>query len=315
MYSGQGSQYYHMGKELYDKHPRFRLWMNHCSEIVSPLLSEPLLKVLYSPESSKSKPFDDITFTNPALLSIEYSLTRVLMESGIRPDYLLGYSLGEFAAAVVSGVMSLEDGLGMSVKYAHILKDKTPNSGMLAVIDSSQIIHDFPNLFEKCWLTGRNFNSNFVVSGLSKHIDELQKNLSAKGIICQKLPVNYGFHTELIDPVEADFKALFDTINLQSPQIPVISAYRTEIIDDINHDFFWNVNRYPVEFETTISKMLDDDYHFIDVGPSGTLATFIKYLSKPSSSSSFIETINQFGKDIKTIEKLNQIFSSEVKLV
>ncbi|NQZ12186.1 MAG: acyltransferase domain-containing protein, partial [Algicola sp.] len=115
MFSGQGAQYYHMGKELYECHPRFALWMDHCDEIVEPLIGTSLIDILYDESVTKGDPFDRVLYTNPALLCIQYSLSRVLMEMDIQPDYLLGYSLGEFTAAVVSGVMSLEEGLELLV--------------------------------------------------------------------------------------------------------------------------------------------------------------------------------------------------------
>ena len=125
MFSGQGSQYYQMGKELYEKHPRFKLWMNHCDNIVSPLIETSLIEVLYE-QHKKSEPFDNIVYTNPALLSIEYSLAKILMESGIKPDFFLGYSLGELTAAILSQGISLEQGLQLSVSFAKLLERESP---------------------------------------------------------------------------------------------------------------------------------------------------------------------------------------------
>ncbi len=310
MFSGQGSQYYHMGKELYDNHPRFKLWMDHCNDILSPLLDVSLIDVLYR-KNKKSELFDNILFTNPALLCIEYSLARVLMEIGIQPDYLLGYSLGEITASVVSGAVSLEEGLELTVDYAKLLEKESPAAGMLAVIESADIIIQYPELFQNCWVTGRNFNRSFVVSGLPHDIQALQVALNQKNIMSQKLPVNFGFHTELMNPLEEKFKQMAQRVNFSPIRIPCISALTTTQIPEINAEYLWEVIRYPVEFEKTISAMLQQgDYRFIDVGPSGTLATFIKYLLPLGSNSLYFEVINQFGKDLVSLEKFTARFRS-----
>ena len=305
MFSGQGSQYYHMGKELYECHSRFRLWMDHCDEIVESLIDVSLVDILYDRNISKSDPFDRVLYTNPALLCIEYSLSRVLMEMDIQPDYLLGYSLGEFTAAVVSGAMSLEQGLELLVDYAKLLEAQTPASGMLAIIDSSDIINQYPTLFADVWLTGNNFGKNFVVSGLVKAIDVLQASLKDKNIICQRLAVDYGFHTELVDPIESQFKQLVAKIDIAPMEIPIISALKSREIETIDEHHFWQVTREPVDFAQTIYSMINQrNYTFIDVGPSGTLATFVKYLLPADSNSLPLEVINQFGHNLQSLDTL-----------
>ena len=304
MYSGQGSQYYHMGKELYENHSRFRFWMDHCDEIVHPLIQTSLIDVIYQGQG-KSEPFDQILYTNPALLCIEYSLSRVLMEMDIHPDLLLGYSLGEITTSVVSGVISLEDGIQLVVGIARLVEEKTQLVEMLAVIESQEVMTEFPDLFQNCWVTGKNFQRSFVVSGLANDIRRLQDGLNQKNIVSQRLPVKYGFHTELIDPIEEEFKQLVRNINLLPMGIPIISSLTTGTVRELNDGHIWNVIRYPVEFEQTIRSMLQkEDYIFVDVGPSGSLATFVKYLLTSNSNSLHLETINQFGRDLNSIETL-----------
>lgn len=304
MFSGQGSQYYHMGKELYDNHPRFRLWMDHCDEIAYPLIGTSLIDVLYH-QGDKKELFDNILYTNPALLSIEYSLFRILEESNIKPDYLLGYSLGEITASVISGVMSLEDGLNLTIDFAKILIDKSDNASMLAIIESELIVYQLPELFKNSWLTGRNFRKNFVVAATPENINKLQADLTNREIMTQKLAVNYGFHTELIDPLKEAFLHLVKRIQLSPIKIPTISALTTGLIEEVDAEYLWKVIREPVEFEKTIQSLLmKGNYIFIDVGPSGSLATYVKYLLPVDSNSMHKEVINQFGKDLISLDKL-----------
>jgi len=306
MFSGQGSQYYQMGKELYNEHPRFKLWMDYCDEIVSPLIGTSLVDIIYQEELSVSEPFDQLLYSNPALLCIEYSLSRVLMEMNTRPDYLIGYSLGEITASIVAGAMSLSEGLELVVDYAKLInKNENQAAGMLSIFDSVNIMTELPELFQNCTLTGKNFAGNFVVCGLQHDIQRLQQALDDKKIVSQRLAVNYAFHTQMMDVFEDDFKRLASKVNLSSVRIPIISSSTTGGIHEVTENYLWNVVRNPVEFEKTIHLTLNKgDFTFIDVGPSGSLATFVKYILPANSNSNHLEMINQFGRNLKSIEKL-----------
>lgn len=312
MLSGQGSQYYQMGRELYDKNETFRYWMDHCNNLLTPLIQTSITDILYKSES-KSTPFDRLFYSNPALMSIEYSIVKVLEEMDIKPDYLLGYSLGEIISSVISGVITLEDGLRLVVKLSKFAEEKSPSAKMLAIMSSKMILTDYPEHFQNCWLTGSNFEENFVVCGLVDKIISLQQFLTGKGLTTQLLPVKYGFHTELINPFESDYKRMVAGINLSPEKIPVISSLKTSRVNEITIEYLWEVIRYPINFQKAIENLIKEgDYTFIDAGPSGTLATFVKYILSPCSNSVTIPTINQFGRDVMAIEKLRDSFVTQM---
>jgi acyl transferase domain-containing protein len=311
MFSGQGSQYYQMGKELYENHTQFRYWMDHCDEIVQSILKTSLVEVLYR-SKGKGDPFDNIVYSNPALLCVEYSLFKVLKEMDIQPGFLLGYSLGEIIASVVSGAISLEDGTQLTVDIARLAEEKTQTAGMLAIVESPNIMSEYPDVFQDCWLTGRNFNTNFVVAGLAPAIHKLHMELGKMKVTTQILPVSYGFHTELIDPIEVACKERIRNIKISPNRMPIISSLKTEIIQELNEDHLWDVIRYPVNFEQTVNRILKmGDYIFIDSGPSGTLATCVKYMLPPNAGSITLQMMNQFGRDLSAIEKLRNCLFAE----
>jgi acyl transferase domain-containing protein len=182
---------------------------------------------------------------------------------------------------------------------------------MLAIIEPREIMIEMPDLFKNCWVTGTNFPKNFVISGLSHYIRQLKRGLDDSNKLFQKLPVKYGFHTELIDTIEEDFKQLVHSIEMGPITIPIISALKHETVEKINADFFWEVIRYPVDFEKTIKTMLvNGDYIFIDAGPSGILATFVNYNLTVDSASRTLQMINQFGKDLSSMERLRTSISN-----
>ena len=285
--------------------------MDYCDEIVSPLLQTSLIDVVYKGKG-KSESFDNILYTNPALLCVEYSLFRVLREMDINPDFLMGYSLGEIVASVAAEAISLEEGIQLVVGIARLAEERTQQASMLAIVESSSIMSAFPDIFHNCWLTGTNFKGHFVVTGFPEAIQDLQEGLNKKNIISQELPVKQGFHTALIDPIKEECKQLVRNISLSPPKIPIISSLKTGLVEELNEDYLWEAIRYPVNFQQTVERVLENgDYIFIDLGPSGTLATFIKYILTPNSGSISLPVLNQFGRDLAAVEKLRtSLFSS-----
>lgn len=311
MYSGQGSQYFHMTRELYEQNPRYRLWMDHCDDVCSPILGKSLLDTMFNPRLGRSDPFDSLADSNAALLCVEYSLTRVVQELGYQADFLLGYSLGEITAAVVAGVFSLDTAITLAVEFALLLEERTPRAGMLAVVGSTELLRTHAALFRRCWVTGRNFANNFVVSGRFADIEVLQSTLEKKNILCQRLPVNYGVHTELMDPVEEPSRRIFGALSLAPPQIPMISSASTGPLGSMSPDNLWAAMRRPVEFSRTVEKIIvEGDATFIDLGPSATLATFVKYLLPSGSGSTQLSTINRFGNDLKSMTEFQSQMTS-----
>lgn len=304
MFSGQGSQYYHMGKELYDQHPRFKAWMHYCDEIFQMHTDASLIEILYH-RNTKHDPFDHILYSNAALLSIEFSLSKILQEMGIEPDYILGYSFGEVSASVINGMISLDQGMEMAVEIARLLENNSPAAGMLAVIDSQQVMVRYPEIFKKCWLACSNFHNSFVVSGHIEDIERAYRELSHKNILCQRLPVNYAFHTPILDPIKAALVNLFSRIRETKGTKPLVSTMTTNVVDRVDGDYFWKVIRYPVQFDKTVGNLLcKGDFTFIDVGPSGTLATFVKHLLPRHSRSAYLVTMNPYGKNIDSLNNI-----------
>lgn len=305
MYSGQGSQYYQMGRELYHNNKRFQFWMDYCNDIVQPLISCSLVDTIYG-DNTKELDFDRVLFTNPALLAVQYSLTRTVMEEGLTPDYVMGHSLGEFVAAVVSGGFEFEDMARLVVRFAESLENSSDVEGaMLSVLESKDILNYEPETFKNTWLASSNFIKNFVVSGTLEEIQTVRQKLTEKNTVTQILPVKYAFHTPLMDSLESEFQRIGEDAYIGSPNIPIISCSKITVAQKIDVETLWRVARRPVEFQKTVEYLHEKgDYTFVDLGPSGTLATFVKYLMPKSSKSIALQCINPFGRDLTTFQKL-----------
>lgn len=305
MFSGQGSQYHQMGRELYDRHPRFRMWMDHCDEIVQPLIGRSLCGILYDGDD-KSRPFDRLLHTNPALIAFECSLAKVLTEAGAKPAYVLGYSLGELSAAIVGGALTLEQGLRFAVEYAQKVEAVSPPAQMLAVINAPDLERTHADLVDGCWVTARNFDQHLVVTGPVENIQRLRETLQREGVLHQVLAVNYGFHTEMQQPLQSTLLEMAGHLDFRPLRIPFVSCCDGAVYDrdsdpGVWPQRLWATFRNPVAFDTTVRGLLQHgDMHFVDVGPSGTLSTFVKYLVPTGSGASFSDVVNPFGRDVQT---------------
>ncbi|PKJ60860.1 MULTISPECIES: acyltransferase domain-containing protein [Bacillus] len=306
MFSGQGSQYYHMGKELFKENTVFRQSMLEMDAIAARRIGTSIVEEIYHPGKRVSDPFDSILFSHPAIFMIEYSLYKVLEDRGIYPDYVLGSSLGEFAAAAVSGVSDAEDILDCILEQAIIIQNSCDKGKMLAILDKPQLLNDHSQLFGNSELISINYDSHFVISGEEDHIRKIMEDLKEKQILCQLLPVSYAFHSSLIDPAESAYAEFLRSKSFQKPSIPIVSSLTGSCLHVMDENFFWNAVRKPMMFREAI-RYLESQHtcKFIDLGPSGTLAAFVKQLIPGDSAdrcSSIITPFHQELKNLNTVE-------------
>lgn len=315
LYSGQGSQYFHMGKELYQNNAGFRYWMDHCAEIAQAYTGTSIIDVLYN-SGSRLEPFDRLLYSNPAIVAIEYSLTRMLQAEGVEPDYLMGYSLGEFTAAIVSGAISLNDGIQTVCKIALLAEAHCETIDMLVVLTDIGITERFPAEFSGCVITGRNFPGSFVVSGRTGPLQKLKMFLDQQRILTQTLPVHYGFHTSSIDCIKDPLLVQMAHLRFTRPLVSVVSALTPNFLTNFDADYLWRVIREPILFDQSV-RWLDAQgpCMFIDVGPSGSLATFVKYILPATSGSGFLPTLTPYGKDLVAMDKMFKQLSGGLPVV
>ncbi len=157
MFSGQGSQYYSMGRDLYDNHGTFRYWMNYCAAVAKDHLGVNLIDHIFQERADKYEPFSRTLYTSPAIFMVNYSVAQTLMDEGVQPTLLLGYSLGEIVALAVSGFISLEDALDFLIRSAHLVETQTPPAGMLAILDSPDIVGKYRSEFQHTTVASLNF--------------------------------------------------------------------------------------------------------------------------------------------------------------
>lgn len=298
MYSGQGSQYYGMGRELYATDASFRDAMDDCNRIYREMTNRDMVTEIYS-EANKWREMTDIMLSHPALYSIGYSLTATMCSAGVRPDAVLGYSLGEYVAATVSNAIAHEDAMRLVIRQAELMESNCAAGGMLSVLAPVAHFHERPDIYRDTVIGSINFDKNFVISGSTDALYEAVRQLREESIVCSRLPVEYPFHSPLMAPLESAFRGVFENIAISAPMMPQYSPATVGQLSTLDVDHYWRVTREPVDFRGAVEMAVrDGDCRFVDLSPTGTLSGFIKY---GFGSLEHMAVMNQFGRNTETV--------------
>ncbi|MGY0058375.1 ACP S-malonyltransferase [Streptomyces sp. LZ34] len=295
MFSGQGSQYYQMGRDLYGSEPVFAAAMDRMDAVVRTELGESVLSRMYDDGRSKAHPFLETAVTHPAIVMVELALAETLRAEGIQPDLLLGASLGEFTAGVLAGVLPEDECLRMLVRQARAL-DACPPGGMLAVLARQSLYEELSELRDGTELAARNYDQHFVVAGTEEALAAAEARLRALDIPYQRVPVERGFHSRLMDPAYHACAAAMAEVRPGPPGIPLVSSAVGGPVAALTPEHFWRVAREPIEFQRTVEALEARGPHrYLDLGPSGTLHNFVRNNLRPGSRSTSMPLLSPFG--------------------
>ncbi|PTW60203.1 acyl transferase domain-containing protein [Breoghania corrubedonensis] len=232
MFTGQGGQHEGMGRGLYETEPVFRAAMERCSAILEPDLEHRLTDVLYHDEALRTL-VHDTTYTQPALFAVEYALYELWQSRGVSSEIVLGHSVGEYVAATVAGVFSLEDGLRLIARRGRLMGALPRNGAMASITAGPDRVREI--LTESgCELSvaAQNGPLNTVVSGLESEIEKLERYGSGREIPVTRLKVSHAFHSMLMDPVLAEFEDFAQGVAFHPPRLTMISNVTGEIAGD-----------------------------------------------------------------------------------
>lgn len=302
MFSGQGSQYHWMGKELFDENEVFCGALHRLDAIAVTYLGESILARIFDPAKGKNDPFIATRITHPAIVMIELALAEAVQAAGIQPDYVMGASLGEYAAAVVAGCLKPEECLRILVHQGQSLH-QGPRSGMLAVLADIEVFERMPAL-QQCEIAARNYPGHFVVAGTEVALARAEFELRAANILHQRIPVAYGYHSSLMDSMREACAHSFAGVSLAVPHIPWVSSVDGRVVEEATTEHFWQVARLPIEFEKTMSRMRErGEFLFLDLGPSGTLHNFVHNNLPAGTRSKSMPILSPFGYDRTALTK------------
>ncbi|MCP1386526.1 polyketide synthase [Runella salmonicolor] len=282
VFPGQGTHYPFMGRELYVRFPVFREALEACRAILMTQTGRDILEVLY-PEKEKpsSETVDNTLYAQPALFSVSYALATLWMSLGIKPQAFIGHSLGEFVAAHLAGVFSLEDALKLVATRATMVS-ALPQGAMLAVRIPAERVADL--LEEGISHALINSPNNHVFSGTPEKISRLTEKVATLGFAHAPVNTTHAFHSAAMDPVVAPFQRVVASVTLNPPRIPIISSVTSTYLKDseaTSPSYWANHLRATVRFSEAIAFAAQESNPiFLETGPGGVLSSYIKQQNK-----------------------------------
>jgi amino acid adenylation domain-containing protein len=292
MFSGLGNQYLNMGLELYQKEPQFREIMDTCFDLLKPLIKGDIKKILYpnldggGVEKEEGigaltdyQKFDQPQYAHPILFIFEYALATLLLKWGITPQAMIGYSFGEYVAACISEVFTLEEALKLVVNRARLIQQTEPGVMLSIPLPPKEIE---PILDEKISLSIDN-GTSCIVSGTEAAIQGIEATMKKRRCLCMRLTTNRALHSSMMEPILQEFEKQVSQISLKEPKIPYISNLTGDwiTIEEVTEPGYWVRHlRETVQFDKGINEMVTlQGCIYIEIGPGRDLFALIqKYL-------------------------------------
>jgi phthiocerol/phenolphthiocerol synthesis type-I polyketide synthase E len=289
LFPGQGAQYIDMARDLYQHEPVFREEFDRCLQLLKPHLDFDLFKLIYpgSDEEARisaSARLERTEATQPALFVIEYALAQLWMSWGVQPASMIGHSVGEYVAACLAGVFSLEDALRLVAMRGRLLQQMETGAMLAVMLSEAELA---PYMIEGCDLAAVNGPALCVVSAPIAVIESVEKSLTENGITTRRLHVSHAFHSSMVDAILPVFVEMVAKIKLRPPKIPFFSNLSGDWIttQEATDAGYWGRHlRGTVRFNDGLQKLLSDQAQILlEVGPGETLITLAQRhpLAKP----------------------------------
>jgi amino acid adenylation domain-containing protein/non-ribosomal peptide synthase protein (TIGR01720 family) len=283
MFPGQGTQYVQMARPLYDNEPGFRKIVDQCIAIADKYTQASLRKIIYPGEERTYHNINETQWTQISLFIIEYALSKYLEHLGVSPDAYIGHSIGEYVAATLSGVFSLEDAIKVVIARGRLMQKMQPGD-MLAVKSSLEFINVIAREYD-CDIAVINSAEDIVLSGENHAIAALKATLDKQAIPNTILNTSHAYHSKMMEQAANEFEGVFRNVRLNKPVRNFISNLNGKIAgDEVTTASYWcRQLRNTVAFApgiATLGQYFNHQVTFVEVGPGKNLSSFVNSYCK-----------------------------------
>ncbi|MBL7938098.1 MAG: amino acid adenylation domain-containing protein, partial [Flavobacteriales bacterium] len=295
MFPGQGSQYVNMGRDLCESEPVFKQHFDRCCELFSKEFGTSLRDIIFPKAGEEEKAAEQLKqtiYTQASLFTIHYSLAKLWMHWGITPDAMMGHSIGEFAAACLAGVFSLEDAVKLVANRGRMMQE-LPGGSMLSVRAAEEdVVKKLP---AGCSIAANNGPQLCVASGPHEAIAKLQAELEKDGITCKLLVTSHAFHSPMMDAIVEPYRKVVESVKLSAPRIPIVSTVTAEWLkdDEATSSKYWSGHlRATVRFAQAVKFAWQDaDRLMLEVGPRTTATTLARQQSTDNKKQAAVSSL------------------------
>ncbi len=301
LFSEQEARHVNMGRELYQAEPVFKHWVDRCATLLEPTLGLDPREILYPRENPEfaARQLKQTRLALTSVFMIEYALAQLWMSWGVQPRGMVGHSVGEYVAACLAEVFSLEDALSLLAEQGRLMEERVPPGAMLAVPFTASELRT--HLGGELSLAVSNKPSLSLAAGPVEAIETLRARLTAKGVECRRLGIGHALHSAMMESIREDWVAAVKKIKLHAPRIPYLSNVTgdwitEEAATDPEH---WGRHLcQTVRFNECLQELLQDPGQILlEVGPGRTLNTLIHQHADKTPEQLVLPSMREAGDD------------------